>query len=231
MKKAARPKKKPAIRRTLLAPDIERYVSRVITRETPAQQRLRRETAAMPMGLMQIGADQGAFFSLLVRLTGAKRALEIGTFTGYSALAVAAALPDDGRLTACDVNAEWTAVARRYWEQAGVSRKVDLRLGPALDTLAALKREGASGSYDFAFIDADKTGYDAYYEACLELLRPGGLIALDNMLWGGAVADPSVRDADTRALRALNLKVRDDARVESCLLTVGDGVMLVRKKG
>jgi predicted O-methyltransferase YrrM len=222
--------KKTSVKRSLTAPAVEDYVSRVITRETPVQARLRRETAAMPMGMMQIGADQGAFFALLVRLTGARRALEIGTFTGYSALAVAAALPRGGRLIACDVNEGWTSVARRYWKEAGVSDKVDLRLAPARETLAALLREGKAGTFDFAFIDADKTSYDAYYEACLKLVRPGGLIALDNMLWGGSVADPSVKDADTRAIRALNRKIRDDRRVEACLLTVGDGVMLARRK-
>jgi predicted O-methyltransferase YrrM len=217
-------------RSVLLSAAVERYVAREITRETPAQARLRRETAKLPMGMMQIGADQGAFFGVLVRLMGVRRALEIGTFTGYSALAVAAALPKDGTLTACDVSEEWTAMARRAWKEAGVAGKIDLRLAPALDTLAALLKEGKGGTYDFAFIDADKTSYDAYYEACLKLLRRGGLIALDNMLWGGAVADPKEKDPDTRALRALNKKIRDDARVDAVLLTVGDGVMLARKK-
>ena len=209
------------MRRSLIPKDVERYVSGIITRET----------AKLPMGMMQIGADQGAFFSLLVHLTGARRALEIGTFTGYSSLAIAAALPPNGRLTACDVSEEWTSVARKHWKAAGVSKKIDLRLAPARETLAALLREGKAGAFDFAFIDADKTSYDAYYEACLKLVRPGGLIALDNMLWGGAVADPAEKDPDTRALRALNKKVRDDRRVEACLVTVGDGVMLARKKG
>lgn len=221
---------KKAPKRSLVGEKIEEYVTRTITRETPVQQRLRRETAQLPMGMMQIGADQGAFFSQLIRLTGARRAIEIGVFTGYSALAVAQALPEDGKLVACDVSEEWTAIARRHWKEAGVERKIDLRLAPALETLKALKREGGAGAYDFAFIDADKSAYDAYYEACLELIRPNGLIALDNMLWGGAVADGKAKDPDTRALRALNLKIREDDRVEACLLTVGDGVMLVRKK-
>jgi predicted O-methyltransferase YrrM len=217
-------------KRSLMPDFVERYVSHVITRETPLQQRLRAETAGLPQAGMQVGPDQGKLLALLVHLIGARRALEIGTFTGYSALAVAAALPADGKLIACDISAEWTRIARRYWDEAGVSGRIELRLGPARDTLAALIRDGAAGSFDFAFIDADKTGYDAYYEACLTLLRPGGLIALDNMLWNGAVADPRVQDPDTSALCALNVKIRDDARVESCLLTVGDGVMLARKR-
>ena len=217
-------------KRSLMPDFVERYVSHVITRETPLQQRLRAETAGLPQAGMQVGPDQGKLLALLVHLIGARRALEIGTFTGYSALVVAAALPADGKLIACDISAEWTRIARRYWDEAGVSGRIELRLGPARDTLAALIRDGAAGSFDFAFIDADKTGYDAYYEACLTLLRPGGLIALDNMLWNGAVADPRVQDPDTSALRALNVKIRDDVRVESCLLTVGDGVMLARKR-
>jgi len=216
--------------RSLLPEPIERYVNGFITRETPLQRRLRDETAALPRGRMQIGADQGALLALLVRLTGARRALEVGTFTGYSALAVAAALPPDGRLITCDVSEEWTAVARRYWQEAGLAGRIDLRLGPAVQTLAGLLREGGAGSFDFAFIDADKESYDAYYEACLRLVRPGGLLAIDNVLWSGAVADPSQADPETEAIRALNEKVRDDPRVEACLLTVGDGVMLARKR-
>ncbi|HXH03364.1 MAG TPA: class I SAM-dependent methyltransferase [Candidatus Competibacteraceae bacterium] len=218
------------IKRTLLPDAVERYVSELITRETPLQQRLRAETARLPQAQMQIGPDQGALLALLVRLIGARRALEIGTFTGYSALAIAAALPADGRLITCDISTAWTRIARRYWAAAGLSGRIELRLGPAAQTLAALLRNGAAESFDFAFIDADKTGYDGYYEACLQLLRPGGLIALDNMLWNGAVADPAVTDPDTATLRALNLKIRDDPRVEACLLTVGDGVMLARKR-
>ena len=216
--------------RTLFSPKVERYVSEDITRETPVQKRLRAETARLPQGGMQIGADQGALFALLARSIGARMAVEVGTFTGYSALAVATALPPDGKLVCCDVSEEWTAIARRYWKEAGVAARIDLRIAPAQKTLAALQVEHGEGSFDFAFIDADKAGYDAYYEACLILLRSGGLIALDNMLWSGKVADPKIHDADTDALRALNAKIRDDARVESCLLTVGDGVMLARKR-
>ena len=218
-------------KRSLTSDAVERYVSEVISRETPVQRRLRAETARLPHGGMQIGADQGALFAMLVRLIGARRALEIGTFTGYSALAVASALPADGLLVACDVSEEWTSIARRYWEEAGVSSRIDLRLGPATETLSALMADGGAGSFDFAFIDADKTGYDAYYEACLALLRPGGLIAIDNVLWSGTVADPADQKPDTVALRNLTVKIRDDSRVDACLVSVGDGVLLARKLG
>jgi predicted O-methyltransferase YrrM len=217
-------------KRSLVSAAVELYVTEVMTRETPLQRQLRAETAKLPHATMQIGPDQGAMMALLIRLTNSRRALEVGTFTGYSALAVAAALPEDGRLVACDVSEEWTAVARRYWEAAGLASRIDLRLGPAVDTLASLLRDGAAGTFDFAFIDADKVSYDAYYEACLKLVRTGGLIAIDNTLWSGAVADAAIKDPETEAIRALNQKVRDDVRVEACLLTVGDGVMLARKR-
>jgi predicted O-methyltransferase YrrM len=216
--------------RSLLPEAVERYVAFDVTHESAVQKKLRTETARLPEAGMQIGPDQGALLALLVRAIGAKRAIEIGTFTGYSALAVAAALPSDGKLVCCDKSKEWTAVAQRYWKEAGVADRIALRLGPALETLRALATEYGAGSFDFAFIDADKTAYDAYYEACLSLLRAGGIVALDNMLWSGEVANRGVRDADTKALRALNAKIRDDERVDSCLLTVGDGVMLARKR-
>jgi caffeoyl-CoA O-methyltransferase len=216
--------------RSLVPEAVEHYVSEVITRETAVQKELRAETAALPHGRMQIGADQGALFALLIHMIGGRYALEVGTFTGYSALAVAAALPENGKLITCDVSEEWTRIARRYWEQAGFSNRIELRLGPATSTLAALMQERGPGAFDFAFIDADKTEYDTYYEGCLTLIRAGGLIAVDNMLWDGAVADSKVVDAETKALRALNAKIRDDTRVEACLLTVGDGVMLARKR-
>ncbi len=215
--------------RSLLPEAVEHYVTQDIARETAVQKKLRAETARLRQGGMQIGADEGALLALLVRAIGAKNAIEIGTFTGYSALAVAAALPAGGKLICCDINEEWTAIARRYWKEAGVADRIELRLAPALETLAALRAEH-SGAFDFAFIDADKSSYDAYYESCLVLIRQGGLIALDNTLWSGNVADPKVRDPDTDALRALNAKIRDDARVDACLLTVGDGVMLVLKR-
>jgi len=216
--------------RSLLPDEVERYVGEVITKETPLQKRVRAETAKLPMSMMQIGPDQGVLLALLVRLIGAKRTLEIGTFTGYSALTVAQALPDGGKLIACDISEEWTGIARRYWREAGLDDRIELRLGPAAETLKALLQAGGAGSFDFAFIDADKSGYDSYYELCLQLIRPNGLIAIDNVLWSGAVLDPKKRDADTAALRALNLKIRDDARVDSALLTVGDGLMLARKR-
>jgi len=219
-----------AFHRTLLPETVDRYLSTVVVHESPVQQRLRAETSRLPMGMMQIGADQGVLLAFLVRLIGARRAIEVGTFTGYSALTVATALPPDGRLVCCDVNEEWTSIARRYWAEAGVADRIDLRLAPAQKTLAELVRRNGAGSYDFAFIDADKTGYDAYYEACLVLLRAGGLIAIDNVLWSGTVADPANNEPDTVALRALTVKIRDDSRVDACLLSVGDGVMLARKR-
>jgi len=215
--------------RSLLPEAVQEYVHNVATRETPLQKRLREETSKLSGAGMQIGADQGAFLSLLVQLTGARQAIEIGTFTGYSALAVATALPADGKLICCDISDEWTQVARRYWHEAGVAGRIDLRLAPAVETLRDLLRDSGPGSFDFAFIDADKTGYDGYYEACLTLLRPGGLMAIDNTLWNGAVAYLAKTDPDTAALRALNLKVRDDPRVTSCLVSMGDGVLLARK--
>jgi len=216
--------------RSFLPASVDDYLSTVVARESPVQQRLRAETARLPQGGMQIGADQGVLLAFLARLVGARKAIEIGTFTGYSALCIASALPADGRLVCCDVNEEWTAIARRYWAEAGLADRIDLKLQPAQKTLAELIDDGGADTYDFAFIDADKTGYDAYYEACLKLLRRGGMIAIDNVLWGGAVADPSNTTADTKALRALNVKIRDDQRVDACLLSVGDGVMLARKR-
>ena len=216
--------------RSLLPEAVENYVSAVITRETDLQRRLREETASMRGAGMQIGADQGAFLALLVRLLDATRALEIGTYTGYSSLAVAMALPPGGKLICCDVNDEWTQVARRYWREAGLADRVELRLAPAADTVRDLLCDPGPGTFDFAFIDADKDGYDGYYEACIKLLRVGGLMAFDNTLWSGRVADPSEKDKDTVALRDLNVKVRDDPRVDACLLTIGDGVLLARKR-
>jgi caffeoyl-CoA O-methyltransferase len=216
-------------KRSLVPDAVEEYVS-ALTRQTPLEQRLRAETATMPGAHMQTGPDQGAFFALLIRLAGARRALEIGTYTGYSALAVAAAMPPDGKVITCEVSEERAAVARRYWQEAGVADRIELRLGPATNTLNALLRDGAAASFDFAFIDADKENTDVYYETCLQLMRPGGLIAVDNVLWSGDVADPSIQDVETAALRALNAKVRADARVDAALLTVGDGVLLARKR-
>jgi predicted O-methyltransferase YrrM len=206
------------------------YYSRVAVREPPLLQRLREETASLPLARMQIAAEEGQFLDLLVRLSGARRCVEVGVFTGYSALVTALALPADGSLLACDISAEWTAIGRRYWAQAGVEGRIRLELAPALQTLDAELRKGAAGSYDFAFIDADKTSYIDYYERCLQLLRPGGLIAVDNTLWAGAVADPAKNDADTQAIRAFNEHVAADQRVDFCLVPIADGVTLARKR-
>ena len=213
-----------------LSDDLYAYLLDISLREPPVMKRLREETASLERSNMQIGPEQGQFMALLVELMGARNALEIGTFTGYSALAVALALPEDGRLVACDISEEWTAIGRRYWEEAGVAHKIDLRLAPALETLDALVAEGRAGTFDFAFLDADKEGYDAYYERTLELMRPGGLIVLDNTLWEGKVVDPEVTDADTEAIRAINAKLAGDERVTLSLLPVGDGLTLARKR-
>jgi caffeoyl-CoA O-methyltransferase len=199
-------------------------------REAAPLERLRKETAGLPQAQMQISPEQGALLQLLVRLIAARRTLEVGTFTGYSALAVALALPADGRILACDVSAEWTAVARRHWREAGVADKIELRLQPALQTLDAELAAGKSGSFDFAFIDADKANYLNYYERALALLRPGGLLGIDNVLWGGSVADARRRDADTRAIRALNDKLKDDERIDLSMVPIGDGLSLARKR-
>ncbi len=206
------------------------YLLAVSLRELPVLARLREETATLPLAVMQIAPEQGQFMALLVELIGARRTLDVGTFTGYSALAVALALPADGRVVACDVNPETAAVARRYWAEAGVADKIEMHLAPASETLDRLIGEGQAGSFDFAFIDADKSNYDAYYEASLRLLRPGGLIAVDNVLWNGAVAVPSREDPDTAAIRALNEKIRDDGRVSLSLVPIGDGLTLARKR-
>lgn len=215
--------------RSLLPQAVDDYLRTEVARETPVQQRLRAETSRLPLGGMQIGADQGVLLAFLVRLIGARNAIEVGTFTGYSALWVASALPPGGRLVCCDISEEWTAIARRYWAEAGVADRIELHLQPAQLTLGDLLRNNGAGSFDFAFIDADKTGYDAYYEACLALLRAGGLIAIDNVLWSGTVADPADQKPDTVALRNLTAKIRGDSRVDACLVTVGDGVLLARK--
>jgi caffeoyl-CoA O-methyltransferase len=205
------------------------YVLDNSLREHPAQAALREATRRHRYAGMQIAPEQGPFMAMLVKLLDARRTIEIGVFTGYSALAVALALPDDGRLLACDVSDEFTRIGRPFWEQAGVAHKIDLQLAPALDTLDARLTTGEAGHYDFAFIDADKSGYDAYYERCLRLVRPGGLIAVDNTLWGGDVAR-SARDADTAALQAFNRKLHGDERVDVSLLPFSDGLTLARKR-
>jgi predicted O-methyltransferase YrrM len=215
--------------RSLLPEAIDAYLAHAHV-EPPVASALRERTAQLPQRGMQIGIDQAALLAFLVRLIGARRALEIGTFTGYSALAVANALPADGELVCCDISREWTDIAREYWARAGVDRRIRLQLRPALETLEALLREGRADSFDFAFIDADKEGYDAYYERCLQLVRRGGLIAIDNMLWGGQVAGDAPADSETEALRALMGKLREDERVEAILISVGDGVALARRR-
>lgn len=206
------------------------YLLSVSLRETEVQRQLREDTARLPEAGMQLSPEQGQLLQLLVRLTGARRCLEIGTFTGYSALAVALALPDDGFITACDVSETWTDMAWRYWQAAGVAHKIFLRLAPARETLDALLEQDQAGLYDFAFIDADKEGYLDYYERALRLLRIGGLIAVDNTLWSGRPADPAVTDADTAAIRAFNRRLHADARVDLAVLPVGDGLTLARKR-
>jgi len=208
---------------------IDAYLRRVSLRETDEQRRLREETATLEHAGMQICPEQGQLMRMLAGLVGARRAIEVGVFTGYSALCVALALPEDGELVACDVNEEWTAIARRYWAEAGVASKIRLQLAPALETLDALIGEGRSGEFDIAFIDADKTSYEAYYERCLGLLRPGGLVLVDNVLWSGAVADEDDRSDDTVALRAFNARLKNDSRIDLCMLPVGDGLTIARK--
>jgi caffeoyl-CoA O-methyltransferase len=206
------------------------YLLEVSLREPDVLLRLREETASDRLARMQISPEQGQFMALLVRLAGARRCLEIGVFTGYSSLVTALALPDDGRIVACDVDERWTAIARRYWSEAGVADKIDLRLAPALVTLDGLIASGQSGSFDLVFIDADKENYLPYYERSLLLLRTGGLIVVDNTLWSGRVADPEVADEDTVALRHFNECLHRDERVDLSLVPIGDGLTLARKR-
>ena len=211
-----------------LAEPLRRYILRETGEEMPLLARLRAETEGLgDPASMIISPEQGRFMAVLARLTGARRALEVGTFTGYSALSVALALPPDGHLDACDLSAEWTTIAKRYWAEAGCSDRITLHLAPALETLARFKAEGSV--YDFAFVDADKPNYPAYFDACLALLRPGGVLLFDNMLWGGAVADPERTDPSTEAIRATTRTVMADARVDACLLPVGDGILMAVK--
>ena len=212
-----------------LSEALHEYLLSASLREPDVLRRLREETATVPMAVMQISPEQGQFMALLARAVNARRAIEVGVFTGYSSLAVALAMPADGKLVACDVNEEWTAIARRHWEKAGVAGRIDLKLQPAQRTLDELIAAGESGRYDFAFIDADKSRYPIYFERCLTLLRQGGLIVVDNTLWSGNVADASVDDEDTRAIRAFNDAVHKDSRVAVSLLPVGDGVTLALK--
>jgi predicted O-methyltransferase YrrM len=206
------------------------YMNSVSVREPPILRKLREETASHPMGGMQIPPEHGQFLALLMQMIGARRTLEVGVFTGYSSLAVALALPDDGKILACDVSEEYTSVARRYWKEAGVDHMIELRLRPALETLHELIAQRQHNRYDFAFIDADKANYEGYYECALELVRPGGLIAIDNVLWHGRVIDPEANDADTLAIRAINKKLLVDSRVAISMLPVSDGLTLACKR-
>jgi predicted O-methyltransferase YrrM len=214
-----------------LSDELHAYLVQVGVREPPILARLREETARLPEQDMQIAPEQGAFMALLVEIVGARRCLELGTFTGYSSLAVALALPAEGRIVCCDVSKEWTDVARRYWAEAGVEGRVELRLAPAFETLDALLAGGQAGTFDFAFLDADKRNYPAYYEQILRLLRPGGLLCVDNVFWGGDVVRPEVDDEDVRAVRALNDRIATDERVAISMVPIADGLTLVRKRG
>ncbi|WP_247257552.1 O-methyltransferase [Pseudomonas moorei] len=206
------------------------YLLDVSLRETPLLKRLRDETQALPMARWQVAPEQGQFLALLVKLTGARRLLEIGTFTGYSALCMAAAMPDDGSLICCDMPGDYNATARRYWQEAGLAGRIDLRLAPALQTLDELERQGQDGRFDLVFIDADKANYPTYLEHALRLLRVGGLAIFDNTLWSGRVLEENPQSADTRAIQALNRALKDDSRVDLSLLPLGDGLTLCRKR-
>ena len=191
---------------------------------------LRNYTFSMEERVMQIAPKQGQFMQILVKLIGAKNTIEVGVFTGYSSLAIALALPEDGRIVACDVNPQYTSVAEKFWVSGGVREKIDLRIGPAKDTLSELINDGLTGTFDFAFIDADKVNYNHYFERCLELIRPGGLITIDNVLWGGTVSNDSINDVDTNSIRALNDKLHQDERIELSLVPIGDGLTLAMKR-
>jgi predicted O-methyltransferase YrrM len=218
-----------SVRNIGLPDNVYEYLIAHSVRDSAVKRRLREETAKLPLGMMQIGADQGQFMGLLVELIGARRALEVGTFTGYSSLCVAEAMGPQGRMICCDISEEFTSVARRYWREAGVADRIDLRLGPGTETLDKLLAAGEAGKFDFAFIDADKTSYDAYYERALKLVRAGGLIAIDNVLWGGDVANPEDKSEDTVTIRRLNDKLAKDDRVTLAMVSIGDGLTLARK--
>ncbi len=213
-----------------MEPQLYNYLLSVSLREPEILSQLRSETAQHPMGRMQIAPEQGQFMALLVQLMGAKKTLEVGVFTGYSALVVSLALPADGRVVACDVSEEFTAIARRYWQKAGVADKIDLHIAPAMETLDQLLAAGEAETFDFAFIDADKSNYDGYYERSLQLVRPGGLIVIDNVLWSGKVADSAVQDNRTTKIRALNQKLHQDQRINLSLVPIADGLTLAHKK-
>ncbi len=212
-----------------LEENLREYLLSVSLREPEILTLLRQETSLHQMGIMQISPEQGQFMALLVKLMGAKKTLEVGVFTGYSALVVALALPEDGKIIACDTNEEYTSVACRYWQKAGVSHKIDLHVAPAVETLDKLLKAGEKETFDFAFIDADKSNYDRYYEQALQLVRPGGLIAIDNVLWSGKVADSTITDNRTKNIRVLNQKIHQDERVTLSMVPIGDGLTLALK--
>jgi predicted O-methyltransferase YrrM len=218
------------VRPTPMTDRLYDYVLSVGLREPALFRELREATGKLPECEWQIAPEQGPLLAMLVRLLGAKQCLEVGTFTGYSALWVASALPAEGQVVCCELNDDYAAVAREYWERAGLTERIDLRMGPAMNTLDQLLLSGWAGLFDYAFIDADKANYEAYYERCLELVRPGGLIALDNTLWDGKVADDAVTDEDTVAIRALNAKLHDDTRIDLCFLPFADGLTLAMKR-
>ena len=212
-----------------LEENLREYLLSVSLREPEILTLLRQETSMHPMGIMQISPEQGQFMALLVKLMGAKKTLEVGVFTGYSTLAIGLALPADGKIIACDTNEEYTSIACRYWHQAGVSDKIDLHIAPAVETLDKLLVAGEAETFDFAFIDADKSNYDNYYERALKLVRPGGLISIDNVLWSGKVADSAIEDNRTNKIRALNQKLHQDNRVTLSMVPIGDGLTLALK--
>jgi predicted O-methyltransferase YrrM len=213
-----------------LPADLHAYMLEVGAREPAILRELRDETATLPEHDMQIAPEQGALMALLVELTGARRCIEVGTFTGYSSTRVALALPPEGSVVCCDISREWTDVARRFWERAGVADKMELRLGPALDTLDALITEGQAETFDFAFLDADKVSYPEYSDRLLTLLRPGGLLAIDNVFWGGQITDAASRDASVRGIRRMNQALADDSRVSLAMVPIADGLTLARKR-
>ena len=212
-----------------LEQNLYNYLLSVSLREAEILTKLRRETAQMPMSQMQISPEQGQFMALLIKLSGAKKTLDIGVFTGYSSLVVALSLPADGKIVACDVSEEYTSIARRYWQAAGVADKIDLHIAPALETLDHLLTVGEGETFDFAFIDADKGNYENYYEQCLKLIRSGGLIAIDNVLWSGKVADPEIQDNQTHKIRVFNRKLHQDSRITISLVPIADGLTLAMK--
>jgi len=213
-----------------LTESLYEYLLSSSLREPDVLKQLREETKNITLSVMQISPDQGQFMQLLIKLLSARNCLEIGVYTGYSSLCVALAMPDDGKLVACDIDEDWTAVARKYWARAGVADKIDLRLAPATQTLQQLLDDGKQNSFDFAFIDADKPSYSDYYEYCLKLIRPGGLIAVDNTLWSGSVADNTINDPDTTAIRSFNKNILHDERVDISMLAIGDGITLIHKR-